>query len=374
MDASQYSGTVSFYFEVVASNGATPGGFILRDDLLNDVNIAIPTSSPVTLRRSTAFTPASGLRQYQVNASSGTITSKAARIVIIQDTGSDPLSSTETQIEIGSLSTVTATAIPTGATNMTNPKYWKYTAENWDSIGAVYFEATFKGSSSKTACSVALQHDDGSFGATWVTDQTITTTNTTATRVRGATPVTLTAGRNYRIVGAAAESKTGMVIYNAKIVIQQNTAPITLLEPQYLLANTAFAAGTALQNFLTKWDSAEWSGVTNTYYHAVDSGAASSVIELDTAAGTQLTNSTVTTVAGSVQGISSAVTMPADGNLDTKATTNNGSIFANRILVAVVIGAAITSAIKTINGLAYASVKTFNSVAVANIKTILGLA
>src|SRR3990167_9175266 len=53
-------------------------------------------------------------------------------------------------------------------------------------------------------------------------------------------------------------------------VNKAGTAP-TLIEPQYLLANTLFAAGTALQTFLTKWDSTEWddgAGSIAYYYQA----------------------------------------------------------------------------------------------------------
>ena len=108
---------------------------------------------------------------------------------------------------------------------------------------------------------------------------------------------------------------------------------VTKVEPQYLMVNTLFTAGTGLQKFLTKWDSTEWSSVTNTYTSAVDAANNStSVVELDTASGTQITGSVVTSPDN--QGISSAMTMPADGNLDCKATTNNSDIYSSKILVA----------------------------------------
>jgi len=113
-------------------------------------------------------------------------------------------------------------------------------------------------------------------------------------------------------------------------------AAISNLEPQYLLLNTIAGAGTGLQTYLTKWDSSEWSGVTNTYKHAADAANNStSVIELDTAGGTQVTGSVVTSPDN--EGISSALTMPSNGNLDLKVTTNNGDVYSSKILVAMVV-------------------------------------
>ena len=117
-----------------------------------------------------------------------------------------------------------------------------------------------------------------------------------------------------------------------------NESPeITKLEPQYLLANTKLGTGTALQKFLTKWDSSEWTGTVNTYLHAIDSNAGSSVVEIDSddgGTGTQVPNSSIT--ATKVHATSTTgLTMPANGNLDVKATTNNDTIYGSRILVQV---------------------------------------
>jgi hypothetical protein len=603
LDSLRYSGTVTFYFEIEGTaTAATTGSVRLKENGSDKLTFSTSNlGTGATLFRSTSFTPTAGLQSYTMSIDAGgtgkTVTLKAARIIVIQDDASFTSSGiTETQIEVGSLSTITALAAPSTTTNATNPKYWKYTAANWNAISDVFFEAVFKGSTSKTPCAVTLQVDDGSFG-TWTQVAAVTTTSTTPTRIRSAsfTPV---AGRNYRVVGAAAESKTGMVLYSAKIIINQgydatlyasqtitsdrvakltstrvvvgpvggnlkafdlsgttwsqvgssfsivsgvgaicglstsrvavfdnngnlrafdfngstfsqvgnalnispvgtpitisalsatriawvssgttlraydfdgttwtltgsaltigasasavitalsstdialfdagvplglrtytfngstwsqvgsayavaissagsitalsstqiaftdtgcktydfngsvwtqtnNNAPVlpgssaagaqvalsstrfvafcgastfatididstatapTLLEPQYLLANTAFSAGTALQTFLTKWDSAEWT-TTNVYTHQLETNVSANVVELDTAAGTQLTGSPITT-SGTTSKLytSGAVTMPANGNLDTKATTNNGGVFANRILVAV---------------------------------------
>ncbi len=114
------------------------------------------------------------------------------------------------------------------------------------------------------------------------------------------------------------------------ITYQTGSAP-TKLQPQYLLAPFKLPAGTALQTFLTSWDSSEWT-TTNAYIaqsEATDNSTSDT--EIDTAAGVILTNSTVTNIDN--RATSTAMCMPATGNLDTKATTNAGDIFAVRILV-----------------------------------------
>ncbi len=165
-----------------------------------------------------------------------------------------------------------------------------------------------------------------------------------STRVRSSA-FTPTSGRNYRIAFRNGDSRTTFGISNAKIIVDQTSASeFTLLEPQYLLANTSISSGTALQSNLTKWDSNEWSNTTNTYVHQVDAANNStSVVTVNTAeTGTLVTGSTVTSPDN--RGVSSALTMPANGNLDMKATTNNGDVYASRILVQVAPGP------KTISG------------------------
>jgi hypothetical protein len=181
---------------------------------------------------------------------------------------------------------------------------------------------------------IAIQQDDGAFGS-WIDVAYMVRTNSAGagqpTRMRSTSFVPVT-GRNYRIAFSSGDKRQIFAIYNAKIVIDQ-TSP-TLLEPQYLVSNKTLAAGTGLQNFLTSWNSAEWSGTTNTYIHEVDAGGSSgSVSEIDTSGGVQVTGSVVTNPPSRKQ--SSTMTMPANGDLDVKATTNTGDVYANRILVQV---------------------------------------
>jgi hypothetical protein len=106
---------------------------------------------------------------------------------------------------------------------------------------------------------------------------------------------------------------------------------ITKLQPQYQLAPFKFFTGTALQNFLTYWDSSDWS-TTNAYvFQGEANNNSTSVIELDTSGGTQVTNSVISTIDN--RATSTSMCMPSTGNLDTKATTNNSDIYSARILV-----------------------------------------
>lgn len=106
---------------------------------------------------------------------------------------------------------------------------------------------------------------------------------------------------------------------------------LSKLQPQYLLAPFKLLPGTALQTFLTSWDSTEWS-TTNVYIHQMEANDGSaSVAEIDTAAGIALVNSSVSSPDN--RATSTPMCMPATGNLDVKGTTNNNDIFANRILV-----------------------------------------
>jgi hypothetical protein len=115
----------------------------------------------------------------------------------------------------------------------------------------------------------------------------------------------------------------------------------TKFQPEYLLANTLFASGTALQDFDTRWDPAEWSGVTNTYYHEGNSVAAgTSDLKLqDTAGPTDVTGSTITDCIERER--TAALTMPgASATLDCIATSNGGNLYASRIIVVSVQAAA----------------------------------
>lgn len=233
---SAYSGTVTYYFEAVVQGGGTgpwTGSLRLRTAFgIDDATIAMSAlTSSYQLLRSAAFSPSASPREYRVFSDSTGASNwpniKAARIVILQDTGSDTLDFCETSIEIGSRSSVTATSIPTGATasNQTSPKYWKYDSSKWDGNVTFFFEAVLTSPSTKSAATVQLQVADGSgdgfTGWANVTNGSVTTTSTSAALVRTTTALTPVNGRWYRIVSSSPTSKTAMNVYAAKVIVSQ---------------------------------------------------------------------------------------------------------------------------------------------------------
>ncbi len=138
---------------------------------------------------------------------------------------------------------------------------------------------------------------------------------------------------NYSFRATSGGTWTGDATKDAIFYVNTQVSP-TLLEPQYLLYPNLVPTGTALQKGLTSWDSSEWAGSTNAYYaEANAANASASVVEFDTAAGTAITNGTVSSPDN--RGRSTALCMPATGDLDFKVTTNNNDIFAVRIIVGV---------------------------------------
>lgn len=332
LDTTQYNGTVTYYFETVARNSGSNGTVTLkRSSGTTDATVTV--SSSTNTRYRVEFTPPSGQTVYHTE-DGGTINSLHAgdRIIVIQNAAT--LTTSETQIEIGNKETgkTNTTAAP-----LTSPKYWLYTAANWNGTKTFYAEVTYYTSTTQTV-TATLQEDDGSFGATWTDVVTIVnaaSTNGTIVRTRSA-GFTPTTGRNYRISARESSSAGGRNyrIYNAKIIIDQSNNP-TRLETQYLLLNTNSTA-TGLQSFNTYFDPAEWSGVTNTYKHAQDAIGAtanSRLKDIDNA-NAILTHSSIT---GANQQIGSAITdMPtAAHHIDTDIVAVGTEIDASRILVAV---------------------------------------
>lgn len=245
LDTTQYSGTVTYYFEIVASSGTTATNVTLRrlGTATDDATIPVTTSSGKTRYRSAAFTPPAGQTEYFVSKSSNNSNSAAvvaARIIMIQN--STTLTSTETQIEIGNNETA---KINTVAAALTNAKYWTYTAANWDGTLSFYTEVVWA-TSAKNTTTITLQEDDGSF-ASWTDKVTIVSAGTgTVTRTRVAFGFSPTDGRHYRISALGSTSKSNYSIYCAKIIIQQTP---TLID-SYALSNQdgMFAIGASSSN------------------------------------------------------------------------------------------------------------------------------
>jgi hypothetical protein len=294
IDKPNFSGSVTGFLEIVYTNTSTNTATVqIIGGGANQVTLAA-SQATFAVAQSTPGTFSNSFGRIQVNqlASAGTVTIKSAKFIVLQDTGSDPLTATQQQYEIGNRETA---KVNTAVAALTLPKYWKYNSANFDGTKTFYAEITWQYTGTGNG-TVKLQTSSNLTTPSWSDVVTIVSAGTaaSATTVRS-TSFTPVDGNIYRIVTNNSSSMGSLSIYNAKIIVQQTDATeITKFEEQYLLANTALAAGTALQTFLTKWDSAEWDGVTNTYVHQVEaSDGNTSTVEVETAAGVQVANSVV---------------------------------------------------------------------------------
>ena len=273
IDPSKYSGSITSYFEIVCiSNGVD---YNLRDSSGN-IHATIDTASSASILRyrvavSTTLTADS---YYCDNENSNNFT-YAARIIIIQDTSTDPITDSESQFEIGDYE---YEIFSTTQTPLAYPKYWNYNSSNWDGTLTFYVEVVWSVLSDKYAGYVYLEEDDGSFG-NWTTKETIVDAGTSviATRTRVQIDPAPTSGRNYRLAFKTAETKAsyGMNIYNAKIIVQQTSeTAITKLEEHYLLLNSGTVLEGQLLNCDGYYDADEWDGVTVNLYPEHDASGA----------------------------------------------------------------------------------------------------
>ena len=221
LDTTQYSGTPTYYFEVVtgSASASTDTVTLTRSGTTtNDASISLAGTAANTRVRSTAFTPPSNTKTEYVVKSGANHSVKVARIIVVQS--STPVASTETQIEIGNQETGKTN---TTAAALTAPKYWLYTAANWDETSGFYAEVTKAQSAATFNTTITLQQDDGSFG-TWTDLVTIVNADTTSAATRFRVPFTPTTGRHYRISSAesAATGGKNYSLYNAKIIVDQS--------------------------------------------------------------------------------------------------------------------------------------------------------
>jgi hypothetical protein len=345
-DSSKYSGSITCYWEVLAVNTSGTNRAIRLTGNFNsgggECTVTTGTSS-YTLFRSTltsgevTFINGKNLGILFEQSSTTAVIVKAARLIVVQDTTGAALTSTQSQFEIGNRETAVTVTTASTLQKLSAPKYWRYDSANFDGTCTFYGEVSYLVSSTTGSKTIVIQEATSAEpSATWSTVATMLsagTGNTVAERLRS-TAFTPVNGRFYRLAWTNSSTMTTVSIFNAKIIVDQTGSDITLTEDHYLLANTTLAAGTALQSFLTKWDSAEWSGVTNSYYHQVDAGDNNtSVVELDgITSGSAVTNSPVSSPDNYKQS-TSALTMPSSQNIDVKATTNSGSVFGSRIIV-----------------------------------------
>jgi hypothetical protein len=217
-----YSNSVTYSFEIVGkvTSGTSTITCQRNGTSTNDATVSL-TETSFTRKRVT-LTPPIGITRYRVGISGGTGPQIiAARILVFQDSTSESLYYTETQIEIGNQETQTsATAVP-----LTAPKYWYYDSSKWDSDLQFFAEVVGKRDTSTASSSNwILQEDDGSFG-TWTDKVTIAASITSTTANDYRVQFTPTTGRNYRIVSLDSNTLNGgHITYNAKIIAVRNLA------------------------------------------------------------------------------------------------------------------------------------------------------
>ena len=327
LDTTQYSGTVTYYFEAVMSGQGIGGDVVLRrfGTTTDDATITYLAADVNKRRRSSSFTPPAGQTQYIIAIPTGSGALKAGRIIIIQN--GSPITSTETQIEIGSRE---VSRTNTASTPLTYPQYWLYTAANWSGTKVFYGETTYSVATSKLTCTIKLQEDDGSFGS-WADKVTIVNAGNSTAYARIRATFTPTDGRHYRLVTSSSSSKSAHTVNNARIIVDQTNSP-TQFELQYLMLNSVDNNLAQDQGYDTLFDANEWSGVTNFYYHAHDASNSADSSRLKEEGNGYLANSTVT---GANQQISAAIVLNDDTEIDTNVITSTGNIAASRILVKV---------------------------------------
>lgn len=222
LDTTKYSGTVTYYFETVGKVASGTLTLTLRREgtATDDATINITATSYT--RQRVSFTPPAGQTVYVINGVNGTspfLTS--ARIIVFQNAAT--ISTTETQVEIGEYndSTTSVSDVP-----MTNPKYWLYTAANWNGAIMFYFEAVIGGSNTKSGGTATLQADNTSYGG-WanVTNTALgPTTSILPVRYRSAAFNIGVTGTHYRLVYKSGTSKSPATVYGAKIIIDQKSS------------------------------------------------------------------------------------------------------------------------------------------------------
>ena len=218
-DETQYNGTVTAYFEIVAYSDTSLAFDVtlvgVTDGTVATINVPTLTTAP-TLFRSASFNPTTATQNYTVVISAAVGTNKnvkSARIVIIQN--ATTLTNTETQVEIGNYNLTRTTE---SAAILTNPKYWKYTAANWDGTKTFYAEAVYDSGDMDTI-SVYIYEATDILAPSWTLNATIVSAATTTVPTRTRVAFTPVDGRWYTIFSLNG-SMDNHDIYRAGVVVQ----------------------------------------------------------------------------------------------------------------------------------------------------------
>jgi hypothetical protein len=255
---SRYSGSISYYFEFVARNTAVSQGIVyFNAGGASSVGNIVPASTvnPTLFRylitHATILSDLSTIGEcgVRLNSAISTLTVYAARLIIIQDTGSDPITNSEDQYEIGANETgkINTVAIPLSA-----PKYWFYEEDAYDGDTSFEAEVVYGSSNNMSTRTITLQEDNGCF-AGWKDNVIIVNAGTATTPTRVRVSFTPKPGRNYRLSAVSSSSMDTYDIYCGKIIVTQRV--VVILTEQNTTTSSfgiSFGSVTAIgQTFLT---------------------------------------------------------------------------------------------------------------------------
>ena len=158
IDPAKYNGA-TYYLEVVGTTTSATNATVALVDASTGATARSLTMNGTTndRYRSTSFTPGAATA-YKVRVNNEAVGKGiiAARIVILQN--NNPISTTQTQLEIGNRQTYTSGTL----SPLAEPKYWKYTSANWDGSPTFYAEVTYARTVDATVASSTTYRTSGS--------------------------------------------------------------------------------------------------------------------------------------------------------------------------------------------------------------------
>jgi hypothetical protein len=277
-DSTKYTSATVYFEAVLASNNASGTAYAKLQvqggaTEVNNSEVSV-TGTTYTRVRSSAITLTDST-QYKViiKSNNGSYTTKLrdSRLVIIQDTSS--MSATETHVL---LSPFYSTTTSSGSGNETTyDQRFYYDSSQWDGTVTVLFEATLRNQTApKTATATLWDFTSGTAVAG-------TVNNTGLSMALATQSVTLTSGHYYGVKLKTTSGGTARMS-SAKLIFQQSGAITKTQTHIPFIYDGTQATGSSYSDlsFPVQFDPANWSGVSNSYFHQVSSKPA----------GTDLTN------------------------------------------------------------------------------------
>lgn len=316
LDPTDYSGSVTYYFEVNVTSTTTNSISLRRaGTTTNDATI---TEAGTGLKR-IAFTPNTVATDYVVFVAGTGTTIDAARIIVVVDAFTTTTTQTFSGTSLVSTGPIysyvgyadigggSQTSALTTLAPFSQAKYFYYDSSQ-NNGSPVYFEVVGKGGGSGASLNASIQESTDL--TTWTSiSPSITISSTSTVRTRSAA-LPLVSGRYYRVVFASASTMGTVTIYSARMVISNSTGVLT--NPTYPIGSTnAFPAG--LQ-FYGRGIACSYSPTVNQYVSSI------SFQTIGTAGGTPTDGIYIQIVTGSVSG-----TVIATSNTIIPSTTVGGT-------------------------------------------------